>query len=54
MQEGPRKEDIAGARAQVAQAAAAVQTAEANRIDLRRKEQELVGAKSGNRTRRRR
>jgi HlyD family secretion protein len=42
VQEGPRKEDIAGARAQVAQAAAAVQTAEANRIDLRRKEQQLV------------
>ena len=46
VQEGPRKEDIAGARAQVAQAAAAVQTAEANRIDLRRKEQQLVEQKA--------
>lgn len=46
VQEGPRKEDIAGARAQVAQAAAAVQTAEANRIELRRKEQQLVEQKA--------
>jgi HlyD family secretion protein len=46
VQEGPRKEDIAGARAQVAQAAAAVQTAEANRIDLRRKKQQLVEQKA--------
>jgi HlyD family secretion protein len=46
VQEGPRKEDIAGARAQVAQAAAAVQTAEANRIELRRKEQQLTEQKA--------
>ncbi len=41
VKEGPRKEEIAGARAQVARAQAAVQTAEANRIELRRKQQEL-------------
>ncbi len=41
VKEGPRKEEIAGARAQVARAQAAVQTAEANRIELRRKRQEL-------------
>jgi len=46
VQEGPRKEDIAGARAQVARAQAAVQTAEANRIELRRKEQQLVQQKA--------
>jgi len=41
VKEGPRKEEIAGARAQVARAQGAVKTAEANRIELRRKEQEL-------------
>lgn len=41
VKEGPRKEEIAGARAQVARAQAAVKTAEANRIELQRKEQEL-------------
>ncbi len=41
MQEGPRKEEIAGARAAVAKAQAAVKTAEANRIELTRKQQEL-------------
>jgi HlyD family secretion protein len=41
VREGPRKEEIAGARAQVARAQAAVKTAEANRIELQRKEQEL-------------
>jgi len=46
VQEGPRKEDIAGARAQVARAQAGVQTAEANRIELRRKEQQLVEQKA--------
>ncbi len=39
--EGPRKEDIAAARAQVEQAKAAVKLAEAARIELKRKEQEL-------------
>lgn len=42
LQEGPRKEEIAGARAALAHAQAAVQQAQANRIDLKRKEQELV------------
>ncbi len=42
MKEGPRKEEIAGARAQLARAQAAVRTAEANRIDLRRKQEQLV------------
>jgi HlyD family secretion protein len=42
VKEGPRKEEIAGARAQLARAQAAVRTSQANRIDLRRKEQELV------------
>jgi len=44
--EGPRKEEIAGARAQVARAQAAVQTAQANRIELRRKQEELAARKS--------
>jgi HlyD family secretion protein len=39
--EGPRKEDIEGARAQVAQARAAVALSEAARIELKRREQEL-------------
>jgi HlyD family secretion protein len=42
MKEGPRQEDIAGGRAEVARAKAAVQTAEANRLELKRKEQELA------------
>ena len=42
LREGPRKEEIAGARAALAHAQAAVQQAQANRIDLKRKEQELV------------
>ena len=41
VQEGPRKEEISIARAQVDQARASVRLAEANRVDLRRKEQEL-------------
>jgi HlyD family secretion protein len=46
VQEGPRKEEIAGARAQVARAQASVKQAEANRIDLQRKQQELVARKA--------
>ncbi len=42
VKEGPRKEEIEGARAAVARAQAAVKTAEANRLELQRKEQELV------------
>lgn len=41
VKEGPRKEDIAGARADVARAEAAVKTAEANRLEVKRREQEL-------------
>jgi HlyD family secretion protein len=41
VQEGPRKEEVAAARAQVARAQAAVASAEANRIELRRKEEEI-------------
>lgn len=46
VKEGPRKEDIAAARAQVAHAQAGLGTAEANRIDLARKKQELVARKA--------
>jgi len=42
VQEGPRKEEIAGGRAQLARAQAAVRTAQANRIELRRKQEQLV------------
>ena len=41
VEEGPRKEDIAGARAQVAAAVQAVKLAEANRLELQRKEEEV-------------
>lgn len=40
--EGPRKEDIEAARAQVARAQAAVQVSEANRLELKRREEDLV------------
>lgn len=40
--EGPRKEDIEAARAQVARAKAAVQVSEANRLELKRREEDLV------------
>ena len=46
VREGPRKEDIAAGRAQVARAQAALGTAEANRIDLARKKQELVARRA--------
>jgi HlyD family secretion protein len=39
--EGPRKEDITAARAQVDQAKAAIKFAEASRLELKRREQEL-------------
>ncbi|MGH9666452.1 MAG: HlyD family secretion protein, partial [Bryobacteraceae bacterium] len=39
--EGPRKEDIAAARADVARAQAAVQLAETGRLELKRREEEL-------------
>ncbi len=41
VKEGPRKEQIASVRAQLARAQAAIRTAEAVRIELRRKQQEL-------------
>ncbi len=46
VEEGPRKEEIAAARAQVARSQAAVKQAEANRIELQRKEQELTARKA--------
>jgi HlyD family secretion protein len=39
--EGPRKEDIEAARAQVARAQAAIQASEANRLELKRREEDL-------------
>jgi HlyD family secretion protein len=46
VKEGPRKEEIAAARAQVARAQAAVASAEANRLELRRKQEELTGRRA--------
>jgi HlyD family secretion protein len=40
--EGPRKEEIESARAQVARAEAAVRVSEANRLELKRREEDLV------------
>ncbi len=42
VKEGPRQEEIAGGRAAVARAQAGLKTAEANRLELQRKEQELL------------
>ncbi|MBI4909816.1 MAG: efflux RND transporter periplasmic adaptor subunit [Acidobacteria bacterium] len=42
LEEGPRKQVIEGARAHVERAKAAVRLAEANRIELKRKEQEVT------------
>lgn len=42
IQEGPRKEDIEAARAQVARARAAIALSETNRLELRRKQEQLV------------
>ncbi len=46
VKEGPRQEDIAAGRAEVARAQAAVRTAEANRLELQRKEEELAARKA--------
>ena len=46
IKEGPRKEEIAGARAQVARAQALLRSAEASRIELRRKEEELTARRA--------
>ena len=43
VQEGPRKEEIEAARAQVSRAAAAVKWAEAQRLDVTRKQQDVTG-----------
>jgi len=40
--EGPRKEDIESGRAELARAAAAVRLSEANRLELKRKEEDLA------------
>jgi HlyD family secretion protein len=45
VKEGPRQEDIAAARAEVARAKAAVATAEANRLELKRKQEQLVAGR---------
>ncbi|HWY48634.1 MAG TPA: HlyD family efflux transporter periplasmic adaptor subunit [Bryobacteraceae bacterium] len=45
VKEGPRKEDIAAARADVARAKAAVATAAANRLEVKRKQEQLVAGK---------
>jgi HlyD family secretion protein len=44
--EGPRKEDIEAARAQVARAEAAVRVSEANRLELKRREEDLVSRRA--------
>jgi len=42
VREGPRQEDIAGAAAQVARARAGVRMSEANRLDVKRREEEVT------------
>lgn len=44
--EGPRKEDIEAARAQVARAEAAVRASEANSLELKRREEDLVARRA--------
>ncbi len=46
VREGPRKEEIAGARAQLARAKAALQLSEANRLEIQRRQQELGARRS--------
>ena len=46
VKEGPRKEEIEGAKAAVVRGQAAVRQAEANRLELQRKEQELAARRS--------
>lgn len=46
VKEGPRKDDIATARAQLARAQAAARAAENNRLEVRRREQELVSRRA--------
>jgi len=44
--EGPRKEDIESARSQLARAQAAVKASEVNRIEVKRKQEELVARRA--------
>jgi len=44
--EGPRKEDIESARAEVARAEAALGVSEANRLELKRKEEDLIARRA--------
>ena len=46
VKEGPRKEQIEAARAQVTRAAAGVQWAQAQKLDVTRKEQDVVGRRA--------
>lgn len=46
VQEGPRKETIAAAEAQVSRARAGVNVGEANRLEVRRREQEITARKA--------
>jgi HlyD family secretion protein len=46
VQEGPRKEEIEGARAAVVRAQAAVRNSEASRLEVQRKQQELESRKA--------
>lgn len=46
VQEGPRKEDIEEARAQVARAEAALRAGEANRLEIRRREEDLTARRA--------
>lgn len=46
VREGPRKEEIAGARAQLARAQAAVKVSEANALETKRRQQELTARRS--------
>jgi HlyD family secretion protein len=46
VQEGPRKQEITAARAQVARAQAALTAAEASRLELRRKREELAARRA--------
>lgn len=46
VEEGPRKEEIAAARAQVEQAKAALQMSEANRLEIQRREEDLDAHRS--------
>jgi HlyD family secretion protein len=46
VEEGPRKEDIEAARAEVQRAQAALQVSEANRLEVTRREQDVIGRRA--------